>query len=43
MFEAAEGVWAGLAVVVDQLSAETRQQLAPVTHIVSAAELGEAN
>ena len=38
--EAGGATWAGLALVVDQLPDETRTALEPVTHIVTATELG---
>ena len=42
LIEQAGATWAGAAFVVDQLSPERRAELAPVTHIVTAEELGPA-
>lgn len=40
LIESCGGTWAGAALIVDQLPHERRQQLAPVSRIVSADELG---
>lgn len=40
LIEECGGTWAGVALVVDQLPRDRRQQLAPVSHIVTADELG---
>lgn len=42
LIEGCGGIWAGLALVVDQLPHDRRQQLAPVSHIVFAEELGSS-
>jgi adenine phosphoribosyltransferase len=40
LIEECGATWAGLSVVVDQLSDERREALSPVSHIVTADELG---
>lgn len=40
LIEDCGGAWAGLALIVDQLPDDRRTQLAPVTRIVTAEELG---
>ena len=43
LLERAGAHWAGIAVVVDQLPASRRDELAPVHHIVTAEELGPSD
>jgi adenine phosphoribosyltransferase len=40
LIEGCGGTWLGAALIVDQLPDDRRQQLAPVSHIVTADELG---
>ena len=42
LIEGCGGTWVGVALVVDQLTHERRRQLAPVSRIVSADELGSS-
>jgi adenine phosphoribosyltransferase len=42
LIEQTGAIWAGVALIVDQLDASRRAELEPVTHIVRADELGPA-